>query len=509
MSLRLVLALSSLLPGFAEAADLFRSQVLRASFPVAQEPVPVHLSVRDRADLAVFGEDGDEGLTVAVFEARSDGSWTETPARRRRLSEPVFAYDVGPDVTGELETIYFLTADGVVRWDVERDVLVPVATAGSLHRRRPAGELPAVDFLRDIDADDDLDLLVPDFDVWHVAYFADGRFDSPRALPIPADLDRQNERLFYAPVELYVRDFTLDGTTDLAYVQEGVLRVHPSRGGELSPEAMEIPLPVELTPRPGRGELSEVDQRDQSWIYLLEVDDFDADGLPDLLMQNVRSSGVFDKQHSLALHPGRREGDRLAFAREPGTRIDSTVVVGEPVVEDIDRDGKLDLAIGSVDFGLGALLSALVTGTIDVDIAVHRMGEDGRFEAQSGASEEISIDVDLSSGRTTIPVAELADVDGDGRKDLLIGEGADAIRVHHGVQGARPFATDASRQAATLPGNGGLVMTEDLNDDGRQDLVMRYGKLDAPGRDETVQLLIAHPLPSPPGATDAAPPPDL
>jgi hypothetical protein len=346
---------------------------------------------------------------------------------------------------------------------------------------------------------------VPDFDVWHVAHFDDGRFGAPSDLPIPAGVDRKYERLFYEPVELYVHDFTLDGEKDLAYVDGGMLRVHPRVEEELGSKktiaatALDIPLPVELTPRPGRGELSEVDQRDQSWRYLLEVDDFDADGLPDLLVQNVRSRGVFDKQHSLVLHPGRREGGGLAFAREPTSRIDSTVVVGEPVVADIDRDGELDLAIGSVDFGLGALLSALVTGTIDVEVAVHRMG-DGGFEAQPSASEEISIDVDLSSGRATIPVAELADVDGDGRKDLLIGEGSAAIRVHRGTEGARPFASEAARQATTLPGNGGLVTTEDLNGDGREDLVMRYGKLDAKGLDETLQLLIA----APSGAAGAA-----
>lgn len=486
--------------GVAADPGVFGTQVLKAPFPVAQDPVAVHLSSEERADVAVFSEDGDGRLWVAVFEARPDGTWAESPTRRRRLDEPVFAYDVGPDATGALETLYFLTAEGVVRWDAESDALVPVAKANSLHRRRPPAELPAVDFLRDIDEDSDLDLVVPDFDVWHVALSANGRFGALRDLPIPAAVDRQNERLFYEPVELYVHDFTLDGEPDLAYVHAGVLRIHAGRGGETSTDAIDVPLPIDLTPRPGRGEISEVDQRDQRWRYLLEVDDFDADGLPDLLVQDVLSRGVFDKQHSLVLHPGVRAGDRLVFAREPSTRIDSTVVVGEPVVEDIDGDGKLDLAIGSVDFGLGALLSALVTGTIDVDVGVHRMREGG-FEAQPSASEAISIDVDLASGRATIPVAELADVGGDGRKDLLIGEGATALRVHRGTDGPRPFASEPSRQETTLPANGGLVSTEDLNGDGREDLLMRYGKLDAKGLDEIVQLLIAR---SPPGSASAA-----
>ena len=166
-------------------------------------------------------------------------------------------------------------------------------------------------------------------------------------------------------------------------------------------------------------------------------------------------------------------------------------MVGEPVIEDIDRDGKLDVALGSVDFGLGALVSALLTGTIDVDLSVHRMGPDARFEEPPSAREEITIGVDLTSGRTKIPLAQLADVDGDGRKDLLIGEGTAAIRVYRGTEGERSFAAAPSRYETGLPGNGGLAKIADLDGDGREDVLLRYGKLDPPGLDRTVRVLVS------------------
>ena len=57
------------------------------------------------------------------------------------------AADVGPGAA-VLEALYFLTAEGVVRWDAD-GALVPVAAATSIYRRRPREGLPAVDFLRE------------------------------------------------------------------------------------------------------------------------------------------------------------------------------------------------------------------------------------------------------------------------------------------------------------------------------------------------------------------------
>jgi hypothetical protein len=103
----------------------------------------------------------------------------------------------------------------------------------------------------------------------------------------------------------------------------------------------------------------------------------------------------------------------------------------------------------------------------------------------------VAIDVDLTSGRTTIPVAEVADVDGDGRKDLLIGDGTKAIRVHRGTEGERSFAADPVRYETTLPANGGLAKIADLDGDGRDDVILRYGKLDEEGLDRTLRILVA------------------
>jgi hypothetical protein len=485
----LALAVIALAGGRAAAVG-FESHVMRLPFALEQDAVPIHLSSRSHRDVAAFGEIEPGRLHVAIFTRRDDGTWPTEPDRIVPVPDAAVAYDVGPAPGGPLEAFYFLTSAGIVSWDAAAEP-VRVADATSLYRRRPEKTIPEIDFLRDIEGDGDLDLLLPDFDAYRVARSEGARFEQIRALPIPADVQRLEERLAYAPVRLELRDVTLDGQADAVFLAKGELRVHPSEAGRIAADPLRVALPIEVTDPPERGEMTEVDQRDQTWTYLLGIDDFDGDGVVDLFTQKVRSEGVFDKRHTLALHRGRRNGAAIAFAPEPDTRIESTVVVGEPVIEDIDRDGRLDVALGSVDFGLGALVSALLTGTIDVDVAVHRLGANGRFEEQPSAREEITIDVDLTSGRTTIPLAELADVDGDGRKDLLIGEGTKSIRVHRGTEGSRSFAAEPVQYETTLPGNGGLATVEDLDGDGREDLILRYGKLDDPGLVRTLRVLVA------------------
>ena len=47
--------------------------------------------------------------------------------------------------------------------------------------------------------------------------------------------------------------------------------------------------------------------------------------------------------------------------------------------------------------------------------------------------------------------------------------------------------------SVALPRNGDLATTDDINDDGRADLIIRYNAADGDGPSRTVRLLIAKP----------------
>ena len=102
----------------------------------------------------------------------------------------------------------------------------------------------------------------------------------------------------------------------------------------------------------------------------------------------------------------------------------------------------------------------------------------------------------MASGQIDIPAIAVADFDGDGLKDLLMQKRPDQLSLSRGVAGEDLFSDESTRIEATLPRNGDLVASEDVDGDGRSDLVMRYTAADGEQAAHIVRLLIARPSPA-------------
>jgi hypothetical protein len=85
----------------------------------------------------------------------------------------------------------------------------------------------------------------------------------------------------------------------------------------------------------------------------------------------------------------------------------------------------------------------------------------------------------------------VADFDGDGLMDLLMQTKPDRLSLSRGVADESLFADESTRIEVDLPRNGNLVASEDVDDDGRSDLVMRYTAADGEQAAHIVRLLIA------------------
>ena len=68
---------------------------------------------------------------------------------------------------------------------------------------------------------------------------------------------------------------------------------------------------------------------------------------------------------------------------------------------------------------------------------------------------------------------------------------ADQLSLSHGAANENLFADESIRIEVDLPRNGDLVASEDVDDDGRADLVMRYTAADGEQAAHIVRLLIA------------------
>src|SRR5262249_11997013 len=123
----------------------------------------------------------------------------------------------------------------------------------------------------------------------------------------------------------------------------------------------------------------DIDHTDRTWKRVVQVRDFDGDGVVDLFAHRVHSSGLFEKPHSPALHRGERRAGPVAFGRHAPSRIETAVIIDDPVFADIDGDGRVDFSTWSVEFGLGTILGWLVTGKVNLAISAYRLGADGKY----------------------------------------------------------------------------------------------------------------------------------
>ena len=132
--------------------------------------------------------------------------------------------------------------------------------------------------------------------------------------------------------------------------------------------------------------------------------DWNADGLQDLVVG--RSDGTI----TLMLNTGTAAAPVFAAgtALQAGAiGAKTTIDVGDRATLDIadwNSDGRVDLIVGALDGKVRVYLNRVATGTPDLDEA---------FVVRSGAGELV-----VPTGRSS-PV--LADLNGDGRKDLLLG----------------------------------------------------------------------------------------
>ena len=138
------------------------------------------------------------------------------------------------------------------------------------------------------------------------------------------------------------------------------------------------------------------------------------------------------------------------------------------------------------------VIRALLSGKVTLQLHFFRM-TDNRYLEEASYVTKTSVRFSITSGQLDIPAIKVADFDADGLQDLMMQTRPDRLSFYRGVPNASLFSQDSVDMELSLPRNGALVTTDDIDDDGRADLIIRYNAADGDGSAQTVRFLLAKP----------------
>ena len=494
------------LPGFEKLSTTFRIErcvavvacllftplVHGASFQVSvlaapertreQSVLPVRAEPGGAADLMVVSVT-DTSREYQLYRARAEGYLALDDARR--LADDIVVLDDGR-IAGRDVVIAFGAGSAWVfnPYTGERTHLLDIT---SLYSTPIRTIVPRLDLLRDVNGDGRDDIIVPGFAGYQVStQQEDGAFGPLVTAFAPPLVEISfNDYPFYQPRQAYQADMDLDGQGELVFWLDDGLNAYAFNAlGDLEAEAVRPggKPPIDFGSMDDMSiSMRDEDQSDASARALLDIGDVDGDSVADLLTLTVDSQGVFRKTTTYELWQGTAGEGEISFGEGPSARIESKGFQFEAEGEDMDGDGQVDMMISTVEIGIGKILSALITGSVRIDLNFYRM-RDGQYPARPDLRKDVTATLDLGRGDFFFPTVLLTDVDGDGVSDLLLQEGEEKMKIFTGLGDERLFSRRSIDITAPMASDPDLVDVIDLNGDGRSDIVMRLDKTGEPRR---------------------------
>ena len=473
----------------------FDEIVIDAGFRVEQRVLSADLSGDGRRQIVIAGRDDAHEQHLAIYSLDSIRESIAEPLASLNPGAHLIAYDVGH--LGDDDVLLFVEPGRISRYSIESGDFIEVVKIRSIYGQQRSGDIVPIDFFRDINDDDRDDLVVPDTAGYRVRLQKpDGSLGEESLLEESSRMTVIDNLVSFESRPLFSGDMNFDGLSDLGVWRGNTLRVYPQLPGHSyqgTPDTVPLGLDLlsEAELRALQTGAGSVDQRGLTEKRVASIKDHNGDQLPDILIESTTSMGVFDKRNNLMLHLGRRQGESLVYDETEDALLASEGLQYGMIATDIDGDGLQDLVVRKVRLSFSRVIRALLSGNVSLRLNFFRMTPDGGYAEEPNYVARTDVHFSMSSGQIDVPAIEVADFDGDGLKDLMMQERPDRLSLSMGVANENLFADDSTRIEVDLPRNGMLVMSEDIDGDGRADLIMRYTTADGEEAAHVVRILIA------------------
>jgi hypothetical protein len=489
-SVRFAVFVLSLSASALSAQPLFKISTIESGDVRGQTVVSAHLVDPRKASLVLLTVDAEDDRNISLFELEN-GLYVRQLNVDNNLGDDVILVDEGR--LGNKDILVLFSRNAVWQYDPYTGIRKELVRTSSLYGSKIFGLIPRMDLFRDLNGDGLDDLIIPNFGGFRVfIQNAAGEFSGPLDIDAPPMVDMSyNNFPWYQPKSSFLSDMTLDGKNDLIFWIDDAFSIFSqnNQGRFMTvPQRFKPSVQFQYDGLEGMNiAMQDEDQSDISGKALSQISDFDGDGISDLVTLSIRSEGVFKKQTTYDFHKGIAGDGQVEFSPFPDSRIKSKGIQFEMEEKDFNNDGQTDMVISAVELGIGKVLGALITGSIDIDLNFYQM-KDGRYADKPDLKREITATFNLSSGDVFIPSVIIADVDGDGIDDLLVQEGENKLKIYLGGKDDQIFARKSIDYEVAMPTDPDLIDMVDLNSDGKQDIVMRHQTI---GEDRKVVIMVS------------------
>lgn len=340
-------------------------------------------------------------------------------------------------------------------------------------------DLPIWEGTADIDRNGHADLIVPQLDGFTIFFQGDdGRF--PRSLKLSAGGERTvegREGVFLTMTatlpSIHVEDFDGDGRSDLLvtsgdhfeyYLQDagGGFPAHPTGAFDLTFFKEQL-------------------KGDQVQSVVADLVDVNGDHAVDMVVAYTHGDiGVFESiMTQVLVFFGRKD---RPYGRVPDQIINLSGVSIDPRTVDVNKDGCADLVVSSLRTDLFAGLKGAALKAVSVSYYIYLYDKEaGRYSESPDYSRDVSIPTKaLEQGGSDVPrIYFEGDFDNDGMLDMVTVSGQGRLGIYlgrksFGIMHSGGFAYKKDEfLLAQLKDTPRWVDIEDLNHDGKSDLILR------------------------------------
>ena len=348
----------------------------------------------------------------------------------------------------------------------------------SIFAGRHEGSSPLVDLFKDINGDQLDDLLIPHFNGWQIAFQTQKGFSETQIIgPMPTMRFQKSARyVAYSAEQVHLVDEDHDGINDIAFWDNGFFSVYRQNAqGEFATSAVPLDTTLDNMLSSYSRMLSgkNKDTETEPTRLVEEIIDIDADGIDDLVVKKIKSEGIFGWESEYEIYLGSLDQNNyLQFAKTPSSVIHSDGFQFNHDRKDVTGDGKQEFIITSVEINLAAIIKALVTRRVSIDVSIYKINN-GSFPKKPNTQRTVSAKLNFGSGDISTPAVLTADITGDGRKDLLVQKGKNTLMIFQGTEGAEMFDKKSVEVIMDLPNTENGFTVADLNHDGRDEIIVQ------------------------------------